>query len=197
VKATASIVLAFALMITAVAAYSEDKRPDTKNAILTPVRVPIVGELTEASPQYGRTLPGGPDLMCNANPGISDAGTAVYYAVHCFEVTDETPIQLILNDGGSSIEDTFLTLYCEPFDPLLPSDGVIIADDDDGDGLLSAVTLDDNVHLVPGSQYLIVISTFGNGTTGTYRIDASYNVAECGATPVSSATWGQLKSIYR
>jgi hypothetical protein len=74
---------------------------------------------------------------------------------------------------------------------------VIIADDDDGDGLLSAVTLDDNVHLVPGSQYLIVISTFGNGTTGTYRIDASYNVAECGATPVSSATWGQLKSIYR
>lgn len=190
-------VLSLALILCAVSAYADEKLPDTMDAVATGPRIAISGTLTTSSPIYNRVLTGGPSLVCNANPGLSAVGTAVYYAVHCFVVTDQNPITMILNDAGSSITDTFLTLYCEPFDPLLPRANVIIADDDDGDGFLSAVTLSDNVHLTPGTQYTIVLSTFNNGTIGTYQIDTSTNVMECGPTPAGSATWGHVKSLYR
>ena len=69
--------------------------------------------------------------------------------------------------------------------------------DSDGDSLLSAFTLEDNLVLSPGSDYWLVLSTFSPGATGDFTINTSDNVELCGSVANESRSWTELKGLYR
>ena len=122
----------------------------------------------------------------------------VHYGQHCIKVLDSQPIEAIVNDLDTTIGDTTMTLYCDPWRPADPHLKQLVSYDDDGDGstFLSAFFAADNITLTPGLTYWLVLTTFNSGETGTYRIDLSPNIELC-ATPVEPTTWGQIKATYR
>ena len=74
---------------------------------------------------------------------------------------------------------------------------IVRASIDSGEGLLSAITYDMGVRLLPGDVHWVVISTYAAGMTGDYELLASPNLTTCNAVSVEQATWGALKSTYR
>ena len=107
------------------------------------------------------------------------------------------PVEIIVDPTLTTISDTVLTLYCDPFDPMAPALNVVAYDDDDGMGTLSALTASDDIRLVPGREYWVVVSTYGAGMYGSFTVQLSDNAAPCGGVAVDGATWGDLKGMYR
>ena len=77
--------------------------------------------------------------------------------------------------AGTTIGDTTISLYCNPFDQT-DATANLVAYDDDSNGLLSAFIATDGITLTPGNVYWFVLATFGNGATGDYTIEFSTNV---------------------
>lgn len=109
--------------------------------------------LTAASPVFHRPDAGTPPMT------LSMAGTAVYYDARAFEVDLSGSYTM---ETQAPVVDTFLVLYGGSFAPATPLANALAANDDGGGGRLSRITLD----LVAGQSYILVTTTFGNGTVG-------------------------------
>jgi hypothetical protein len=69
-------------------------------------------------------------------------------------------------------DDTYLTLYQTAFTPATPATNFLRGDDDSGPGFLSSLTHT----LVAGTTYIVVVSTFSTGATGTFTLSSTANV---------------------
>lgn len=154
------------------------------------------GTLDGSSPVYDRIYGTTVDAHCGA-PVFDSVNDSMAFDIQCIEVMDANPIEIILDPGLTSISDTVLTLYCDPFDPLAPSLNVVAFDDDDGMATLSALSVPDNIRLVPGLKYWVVVSTYGAGMHGNYTAQLSDNVFPCGGVSSEATTWGDIKGLYR
>jgi len=179
-------------------ATAREKTPDVTDAVAKAgLNPPTMGALTASSPTYDRIYStGAPSTQCST-PTLDSANNGTYYDIYCLQTDDTNPIELILDVAGTTIIDAVMTLYCAPFDPMLPDQNVVAYDDDSGVATLSAITMANPVVLVPGQEYFLVISTYGAGMTGNYVIQKSGNVFDCGAVATHTADWGTLKGMYR
>jgi hypothetical protein len=190
--------LSILLVLGAGAALALEKTPDVINvAAKASFSPPVSGSLSEFSGTYDRIYTQGMiDAQCGAE-AFDSINDAMYFDVYCLQVDDDQPIELVLDAAGTNIIDTVLTLYCSPFDPLHPDQNVVAFDDDSGETTLSAITLADNLALVEGQEYWLVISTYGANMTGDYLLQKSSNVYDCGAVANEKASWGAVKGMYR
>lgn len=191
------IAIALLLVLTLVGGVAwAEKLPDVNDAVPpSQARIVFSGTLSASSPVYDRIYGGLVSLDCQSNVYDSSMN-GQYYEVFCMRVTNTDPIEIWVDANGTNISDTVMTLYCEPFDPSQPQLNVISYDDDDGPGLLSAFLLADNIHLVPGTNYYLVFSTFSSAVTGDFVIQTSDNVTVC-VVDVETSPWGTVKNLYR
>lgn len=157
---------------------------------------PLAGTFSASSPTYDRIYGGAADAGCGA-PAWDSLNDGTPYDIFCVEVTDTGPIEIIVDPAVTNIADTVLTLYCDPFDPLAPAANVVAFDDDDGVGTLSALSVSDDIHLVPGLSYWIVVSTYGAGMHGFFTVQLGDNILPCGGVGIEATSWGGLKGMYR
>ena len=126
------------------------------------------GELTAASPLWDRVYLCDVSTSCAASCTDSSQN-GEYYEVIPIEVTAAENLECAVT--ASTITDTTMYLYCDPFNPATPLANVVAWDDDDGAGNWSAFTAADGVTLQPGQTYYLVLSSFGPAITGTFTID--------------------------
>jgi hypothetical protein len=154
----------------------------------------VVGTLDAGSPTWDRIFTGDIDLNCNATS--SDSGNdGMAYAQIPFEVTNTDPITVEVNAAGTTLADTVIALYCDPFDSGLPAENLVAYDDDGGTGLFSAFTLADNLTLTPGNTYHLILSTFTVSDFGDYQVDFSDNVVLVSLNPQITVSPDRLSSI--
>lgn len=133
---------------------------------------------TTGGPTYNRIFGGGTDNNCNLSVSFSGTGVGVNYAVvEFYSVAGGLWDGVEVNAAGTTLGDTTMTLYCDPFDPANADLNVVVYDDDGGSGLYSAITAADGVILQPNTSYFIVLSTFSPGDVGTYQLDFAGDVA--------------------
>jgi hypothetical protein len=191
------LLLTLAIALLATAAFAE-KPATSKDAIADPAsRIVLSGTLDANSPIWNRGFNNvdAPDPTC-AYP-LSDSSDGQSYDLFCITVTDENPIEIIVDAAATTLGDTHMELYCDPFDPNAPLDNAVFSDDDDGDGLYSAFTLSDNLVLTPGQDYWLVLTTFSAGDFGDFSITTSENVAVCGGVAAESHSFSDVKGLYR
>lgn len=142
----------------------------------------ITGRLDASSPTFDRRVAGSPAMPATACDGVADdsASNGVPYAAFQIDVGGTAPVavEAAVVAGGTTLPDSVLYLYCDPFDAQDPGANLIFSDDDDGagpTGQLSAFTTADGVMLDPGQTYWLVISTFAAAGSewGNFRIDVS------------------------
>lgn len=188
------IMMSLALALPAAAAEKTANAVNVK-AALTGFQT-FSGTLDGSSPIYDRIHGTTADPGCDA-PVLDSLNDGMAFDIQCLEVIDTDPIEIILDPAATDITDTVLTLYCDPFDPQAPSLHVVAFDDDDGMATLSALSASDDIRLVPGLKYWLVVSTYGAGMHGSYTVQLSDNVFPCGGVAIKGATWGDLKGMYR
>jgi hypothetical protein len=100
------------------------------------------------------------------------ADRAVFYKIYSFiapatgAVTFATTAAT-LTPGPA--DDTYLTLYQNSFNPASAATNFLRGDDDSGPGSLSSLTQT----LTAGTIYIVVVSTYETGATGTFTLQAS------------------------
>lgn len=184
-------------LVVATAAFAETKDRDTRDvAISNPALSVINGTLDENSPIWNRGYNNvdPPDLSCNFP--LTDSSDGQYYDLFCITATDDNPVEIIVDAAATTINDTHMELYCEDFDPANPLVNAVFSDDDDGEGLYSAFTLEDGL-VLSGGDYWLVLTTFSPGDMGDFTINTSSNVSMCGDVAVEQHTWSKVKGIYR
>ncbi len=134
-----------------------------------------------------------PDLNCNGTGAILSAvGTNVYYDVYqIYSPTGENLVASI-----TSGNDSYLMVYCSPFDPNSPFTNARFNDDDGGVGLDAAITAGDGCYLEPNTQYILVVSSFDSYTSFDYELNigGDVQIAEVYATPLSN--WAIYGGIF-
>ena len=178
-------------------AFAELKRPDVRDATMQEgSRIVITGTLDSNSPTWNRGFNNvdGPDPNCGFL--LTDSSDGQYYDLICITSTDDNPIEVIVDAAGTTIGDTHMELYCDPFDPNSPLANAVFSDDDDGDGLFSAFLAADNLVLNPGTNYWLVLTTFSPGDAGDFAINTSDNVVLCGGVANESRSWSEIKGLY-
>lgn len=141
------------------------------------------GALSTTDPTFARPLAGTPPTS------VSTTSNAVFYDVQPFFVTAAGSYTF----EQTSAFDDFMVLYSGAFNPALPLVNALDADDDDGAGNDSLITR----NLLPGVQYFLVNTSFGNGATGAYSvsvINSPNGVAVLGIVP-EPATLGALAAF--
>lgn len=102
----------------------------------------------------------------------SSVGSAVYYKAVTFIAPSDGPTifeVLSANLTGIYSEDTYLTLYHTSFNPANPAVNFLRGDDDNGDNGRSRL-----IHtLEQGRAYVLVVSTYYNGVTGTFTLSSN------------------------
>ena len=153
--------------------------------------LPFAGTLSAGDPTFNRPLSGNPPS------GLSGAGTAVSYDLFPFFVTagDSYTLQTLsaLLSPGTP-DDTFMVLYQTSFNPASPLANILQADDDAGAGGLSLITR----ALLPGVQYIMVVTSFSNGAFGAYTGSISNpgaGTAVLGAVPEPSSAMMMLAAL--
>ncbi len=191
-------VMVLIMVLAAGMAIADEKTPDTSEFTMDAgTRIQITGELGDASPIWDRSFGFGDPAPTTCDfPFDASSITGQYYDFFCIESTDENPISIAVDPAGTTIGDTTLYLFCDPFDPSMPTSNGAYYDDDGGEGLLSAFLPGDNVILPPGTEYWLVISTFSAGDSGTFAIDTSDNVALCGGVAVEQSDWSSFKGLF-
>jgi hypothetical protein len=188
------------IALTGTLAMAGEKVPDTNNGgFITSSRGSIDGSFDENSPTYERPYGGGLSLAC-ANPMTDSSTSNNFFAMYCISASDSNPIEIAVDAALTELNDTTLTIYCDPFDFMNPLDNAVTYDDDGGDGLLSAFTIADNITLTPGAQYYLVLSNFGSGDPddlGAFSIMLGDNLIECGTVANEELNWDSLKANYR
>lgn len=160
----------------------------------SPSRIVITGELTLDSPTFHRWRPASyEELGLNCDLVMtSDYSTEPHYDLYCFNVTDSEPVEFVVDNAGF---DTVIYIYCDPFNPADATQNAVYMDDDDGEGLYSAIFAANGVTLNPGQDYWFLICSYSS-TVGTYSVMTSDNVALCGSVANEGSTWSNLKGLF-
>ena len=191
------IVILLVMIVTTVAFATTDpiKDPDTVDYVISePSRLVIDGELTGDTPTFHRWRPASYSevgLDCDLVM-TSDYSTEPHFDQYCFNVSTDDPVEFVVTEAGF---DTVIYIYCDPFDPADATLNAVKMDDDNGVGLLSAITVDDGVTLTPGVDFWFIICSYSS-TIGTYSVSTSDNVILCGVANEGS-TWSGVKGLYR
>jgi len=195
------LVMTLALALVAVAGIAVaagEKEADVRDVVMQePGRIQITGTLDSSSPMWNRGYGSGAYSLACAFPLTDSSADGQYYDLFCVESTDQNPIQIEVDAGSTTIGDTTMFLFCDPFNPNTPLLNAVFYDDDDGDGLTSAFTLADNIMLPPGTDYWLVLSTFSGGVTGNFTLNTSDNVILCGGVPIDNHDWTTVKGLFR
>jgi hypothetical protein len=130
------------------------------------------GELTAASPRWDPidALDPSVDLTCHR---AVETGAATDAAYEAFEIRASAPALLqaeVVGTDDTTLTDTILALYCDPFDPLDPTAGLVAVDDDDGPLQLSRFRAGDGIALAPETTYWLVLSTYQADSYGRYEL---------------------------
>lgn len=132
----------------------------------------VVSNMTDGTLTVGATYRRG--AGDNVTTYVTEAsGTATYYKTYTFVAPSNGAInfeitQAVLGNTGGS-DDTYMTLYRNSFDAANPATNFLRGDDDSGVGLKSSFTHT----LVQGTTYIVVVSTYDNLTTGSFRLQLS------------------------
>ena len=134
----------------------------------------VTGQLTTSSPTYRRG-DGNNTTVYTA----SNVGTSVYYKTYTFTPSVSESVTFETTDGALTFNryDTYLTLYQTSFNPSSPATNFLRGDDDSG-ALRFASKFTHS--LVAGTTYVLVVSTYNNGRTGSFKISTSSAVFEEG-----------------
>jgi hypothetical protein len=126
----------------------------------------INGVLTNASPTYVRADGNGATIYVSS-------GVTAYYQTFTFVApsSGSTSLEIIAAAlTGADPYDTYMSLYQTSFNPASPATNFLIGDDDSG-ALQYSSRLAYN--LVAGTTYIIVVSTYSSGITGSFTIESS------------------------
>jgi len=134
--------------------------------------------LDSNSPTWDRIF--SPDVApnCGADSTPSGKGQGVPYAAFQIFVSQQEDLEAVIDLGGTTVRDTVMAVYCDPFDPATPMARLVAYDDDSGPGQLEAAFIAaDGVTLSPGPPggppriYYLVVSSFSPGDFGTFRVN--------------------------
>lgn len=190
-------VILIALMLVAGAAFAGEKEIDNQNALPNAgSRAVLSGTLDDNSATYDRVFGGSVSLEC-ASEVVDSSSDGQHMELFCIQVSDSEAIEIIVDPELTTIGDTVMTLYCDPFDIADPSLNVVSYDDDGGDGLLSAFVVEDGITLTPGNTYFLLIAGYNSTHLGDFSINTSANVIECGTVATDAGSWDSLKADYR
>ena len=195
-----NVIVVIAIMACSALAFGATDLPkdiDTVDYVLeAPSRLVIEGELTVDSPIFHRWRPASyEDLGLNCDLEMtSDYSNEPYFELFCFNVSDSEPVEFLVDPADF---DTVIYIYCDPFNPDDATLNGVFMDDDDGPGLLSAITVDDGVTLAPGADYWLLVCSYGANATGTFTVTTSDNVVLCGTVATDEVEFGMIKSLYR
>lgn len=143
-----------------------------------------------ATPTFNRRFGTTFDGTCGASSSDSANDGTAYQTYFVFSPTGQNlQAEVVLGTLG----DSFLSVYCTPFDPANPAANIYADDDDGGQGLGSAITLADGVTMVPNQVYTLVVTTFAPGDTGTFTLNLGGDLqfgepAEPVSVPVAGKT---------
>jgi hypothetical protein len=125
----------------------------------------VEGSLTNSSPTY--TRPSGNNVTTYVSSGV-----VAYYQTFTFvaPASGNTTFETIDGTLTGDPYDTYMSLYQTSFNAASPATNFLRGDDDSG-ALQYASKFTHN--LVAGTTYIIVVSTYASGTTGTFKIGVS------------------------
>ena len=187
------LIMAFATIAFAV---DPPKDIDNMDYIMdAPSRIVIDGELTLNSPTWHRWRGASfNEIGLNCDLLMTyEYATDPHFDMFCFNVTDTNPVEFVVTAGSF---DTVIYIYCDPFDPANSTVNAVYADDDDGVGLLSAITAANGVTLNPGADYWFIICSYST-TVGTFSVQTSDNVSLCDPVANETTDFGTLKSYFK
>ncbi len=135
-------------------------------------------ELTAGDPTFNRPYGATP---CQP----SAVGTDVYYRQYSIRHSGGVFTGRVsgVSTGGGTLNDPVMALYAATFDPLDPC-GQIVAYSDDIFYSDPEIVAD-----LPAGVYVIVVTTFGNGETGTYTL--RHNAYDVNTVP-TLGEWGLI-----
>jgi hypothetical protein len=128
----------------------------------------ITGVLTTNDPTYRRG-----DGNNTTNYSQSNIGTSVFFKTYTFVANSTGPLTIETTGGtlnGDSPFDTYFSLYQSSFNPASPATNFLRGDDDSG-ALLFASRLTQNI--TAGTTYILVVSTYANGTIGSFTLQSN------------------------
>ncbi len=143
--------------------------PSGEGLAATPVTINTVNGTIVSGPTYVRGQ--------GNNVTTYTADRSVFYKTYTFvgpvagAVTFATTTAVLTSVDAN---DTYLTLYQNSFNPASPATNFLRGDDDSGIRTLSSLTQT----LAAGTTYIVVVSTFETGATGTFTLQASTPVFE-------------------
>lgn len=139
---------------------------------LSPLAFSFTAALEGSTATYDRVFSGSVDSACNAASDDSPTGDGVPYVAIELEVTEDEVFEAVVSSAGTTVSDTVISLYCDPFDPENPAANLVAYNDDISAGnALSQFTADDGITLNAGDTYWLVVSTFAPGDFGVFQID--------------------------
>lgn len=176
-----------------------EKTPDTVNGVLqNGSRAVATITLTESSPTWDRGYVNNEPVSLECDFPLIDSGNdGQFFDLIKITSTDDQPIEIIVDGELTTINDTYMTLFCEGFDPALPLENAVFSDDDDGDGLKSAFVLEDNIILPAGTDYWLVLTTYSPDHTGDIVLNLSDNLLYEHTVASEEVSWDHIKGLYR
>jgi len=151
------------------------------------VQETVTGGLSVTDPTFNRVAATPFNIGCITQGTLSTTGTAVYYDVIEFTVTDAGVFDIEVMEFSSNIDDdSHLELYCN-FNPTDAREQLIMSDDDGGDDYLSRL---EDISLPTGTYYLVMTS-YDNNETGNYSIQFRSDDGDLvlGSNPVPVSIW--------
>lgn len=106
------------------------------------------------------------------------SGTPTYYKSYTVVAPTSGPVTFELTAASlnDSYNDTYMALYQTSFNAASPELNFLHADDDDGVGVLSKITHT----LTQGATYVVVVTTYESGVTGTFTLQSSQSLFPAG-----------------
>ncbi|MFN8346839.1 MAG: M36 family metallopeptidase [Spirosomataceae bacterium] len=136
----------------------------------------VTGTLTTSSPSYRR----GTGNNTTVYTAATTSGTNVYYQAFTFVAPSSGNVTFEITEAaltGTYPYDTYITLYQNSFNAAGPATNFLRGDDDSGTLLYSSKLTHS---LVQGTTYVMVVTTYTNTRTGTFKLQSD--------TPVFSGT---------
>lgn len=127
-----------------------------------------------AGPTYWRSRGDRVTTYTAAQVGIGDN---TYYQTHIFTPATSGVVSIEVVAGTFNFGfpyDTYLSLYQTSFNPASPATNFVAGDDDSGTLQYSSKI---TYNFVAGTTYILVITPYYNGSTGTYRLQATASSA--------------------
>ncbi|MDT8410426.1 MAG: hypothetical protein RQ741_12555, partial [Wenzhouxiangellaceae bacterium] len=118
---------------------------------------------------------------CTATSSFSSAGTNVEFASIAINSPTGATLVASLDNPGTDIDDTVLSLYCDSFDPA-NADQNLVAYNDDAGGLLSAFDGSEGIVLAPDTTYFLVVSLFSPAAIGGGNYELTVGGLNAGET---------------